>query len=289
MKKMIEHQLMIACFFMAMVCIIPNGALFGSPQEKKSDQRTTKEGTAPDQELTSFKDRLNQTIRVVNKLSSRVASLDSAQRATKSEITSLKNAVSKLQEVTQSLRASIDNLRGTISILKERVVYTDSINLQILSRIVALESRIVAITANIGGQRTVSNFGDTESVKITYSKSFKDRYQEAFTLHQKNRNVEAIEIFRQLIAEDRTNELSDNAQYWLGECYYSLKQYSRAVIEFEKVLSFANTNKDDDAQIKIALCYLSLGNRKKANEQFQILIDRYPRSEFVAKARQYMK
>ena len=42
------------------------------------------------------------------------------------------------------------------------------------------------------------------------------------------------------------------------------KDYKRAIIEFEKVFTFVNTNKNDDAQYKIALAHQSIGNIDKA-------------------------
>lgn len=84
------------------------------------------------------------------------------------------------------------------------------------------------------------------------------------------------------------NKLADNAQYWIGECYYSLKNYQRAIIEFEKVFSFPNSNKNDDAQFKLGLCYAAIGNRVKAREEFQRLIDYFPKSEYVTRAKQFL-
>ena len=65
--------------------------------------------------------------------------------------------------------------------------------------------------------------------------------------------------------------------------------YQRAIIEFKKVFSFANTNKSDDAQFKLGLCHAALGDRKKAIDEFQRLIDYFPQSEYVERAKQFMK
>ena len=78
-------------------------------------------------------------------------------------------------------------------------------------------------------------------------------------------------------------------QYWLAECYYTMKNYKRAVSEFTKVFSFPATDKDDDAQLKLGHCYRSMGNTKKAIEEYQRLVDYFPGSEFYSKALESIK
>nr|MCS5623109.1 tetratricopeptide repeat protein [Candidatus Neomarinimicrobiota bacterium] len=100
---------------------------------------------------------------------------------------------------------------------------------------------------------------------------------------------DAIVGFADLVSSDATNELADNSQYWLAECYYSKKNFKRAIGEFEKVFNFAGTDKDDDAQLKLGLAYQSMGNIEKAREEFQRLIDYFPGSEYYPKAKEALK
>ena len=100
---------------------------------------------------------------------------------------------------------------------------------------------------------------------------------------------EAISGFETLVSSDATNDLADNSQYWLAECFYSQKDFKRAIIEFEKVFTYAGTDKDDDAQLKIGLAYQSIGNVEKAAEEFQRLVDYFPGSEYYPKAKEALK
>ena len=77
-------------------------------------------------------------------------------------------------------------------------------------------------------------------------------------------------------------------QYWVGEVYYSLKNYKRSINEFENVFSFPGTNKADDAQYKLGLCYINIGNKVKAAEEFKRLVEYYPNSEYFKKSQQYI-
>ena len=59
--------------------------------------------------------------------------------------------------------------------------------------------------------------------------------------------------------------------------------------EFEKVFTYAGTDKDDDAQLKIGLSYQSIGNVEKARVEFQRMIDYFPGSEYYPKAKEALK
>ncbi len=120
------------------------------------------------------------------------------------------------------------------------------------------------------------------------SAEFRVRYQDALAEYKARNYKTALQLFQELLQTDPNNTLSDNCQYWIGECYYGLEDYNQALVAFEKVFTFPQTNKAADAQLKIGLCYLRLGDRERARQEFQRLIDNYPDSEYVGKARQYL-
>jgi len=80
----------------------------------------------------------------------------------------------------------------------------------------------------------------------------------------------------------------DNAQYWIGECHYAMRQYEKAIMDFEKVFTFPKSNKLDDAQFKLGLCYIRKGENQKAREEFQRLLDVYPKSEYLGRAESHI-
>lgn len=110
-------------------------------------------------------------------------------------------------------------------------------------------------------------------------------YQSALDTFKKKQYAQAASIFKSLVQADRNHKLADNAQYWLGECYYAQKQFENALAEFEKVFTYPNSNKGDAAQLKIGLCWLQLGKKEEAKEQLVRLLSTYPSSEYVPRAR----
>lgn len=120
------------------------------------------------------------------------------------------------------------------------------------------------------------------------SGNYAQRYAYGRQLYEQRRYSDAIQVFFELLREDDKNKLADNAQYWIGECYYGLGNFSQALVEFEKISLFAQSEKHDDAQLKIALCYLQKREYAQAKSELERLLATYPTSEYVGKARQYL-
>lgn len=109
-------------------------------------------------------------------------------------------------------------------------------------------------------------------------------YQEGLNLFREGQYKDAIDIFEALLQQDRTHSLADNAQYWIGECHYAMGNYRAALLAFEKVFTFPQSNKNDYAQFKLGLTYLKMGDPDRAEEEFQNLIDNYSNDELIQKA-----
>jgi tol-pal system protein YbgF len=110
---------------------------------------------------------------------------------------------------------------------------------------------------------------------------YENRYNEARAAFEARNYHEAIQLFESLLASTTNNSLADNAQYWIGESQYALRQYDSAILSFEKVFTFTKSNKKDDAQFKLGMCYLQKGDKQKAQEQFDRLRTDYPKSEYI--------
>jgi tol-pal system protein YbgF len=180
-------------------------------------------------------------------------------------------------------------LENRLALLEERVDFIDSTKFNLMTRFERLENRVQTTPTSPLQAREQSPRAVQQPSGAGMSESeYQAAYQQAYNLYQ-NRNYErAMSAFTRVIQARPNGDLSDNAQYWIGECYYALQNYTRAIVEFEKVFTFTESNKDDDAQLKLGLCYLNLGQRQKAREEFRRLVDFYPTSEYKDKAVEYI-
>lgn len=122
-----------------------------------------------------------------------------------------------------------------------------------------------------------------------YQTDYRMAYNDALNKYFNNEYLEAIQDFRLLIEREPQGAYADNAQYWIGECYYSMEDFESAITEFTKVFNFPENNKSDHALFKIAISYQQLGRDMKAREQMNRFILDYPESELVNQAHDFLR
>ncbi len=195
-----------------------------------------------------------------------------AAEATPNEKTS---PPAETQRKIQQLESKVRNLQTQVEQQKQTIA-------QLRSQLLAKEEEI----RRLKEQRSSSGAFTSAS---TFSGDYEAEYKRALDLFHNRQYREAIQVFQQLVNQNPNHPLADNAQYWIGESYFALGQYKKAILAFEKVFLFDQSNKNDYAQYKLGLCYYQLGDKQRARSEFQKLIDQYPRSPLVNKARQYLQ
>lgn len=96
----------------------------------------------------------------------------------------------------------------------------------------------------------------------------------------------AIQQFKKFVQNHSNSSLTDNAQYWIGESYYALKDFDQAISEFDKVRErYPDGDKVPAAWLKMGFAFSELGERATARLILQEVIRKYPQSEAAKKAR----
>ena len=224
----------------------------------------------------------------------RIDSLDAQMRLLLPELQNALSANLKAKEQTDSVAILLINriniFQNKMRLIEDKISYVDSVNFEILAQLVMVENKIVTLANSFTEMYDLKSSKSSAKISSKISPvEYKKTYIDALSAYQNGDYNKAINGFSGLVLADPNNDLADNSQYWLAECYYTRKNYKRAVMEFEKVFSFSGTDKDDDAQLKLGLCHRSMGNYNKSREEYQRLIDYFPGSEFYEKARESLK
>ena len=202
---------------------------------------------------------------------------------------SMVRAKAQSDSTTLLLINRINTLQNTIRTLESKAAYTDSINFQLLQQLMMIENKIVTLTRSFNELYDLKTGTTDVSPTRISSDIFKKSYIDALSAYNDGNYELAIEGFGRLVTEAPSHKLADNCQYWLGESYYALKNYKRAILEFENVFQFGEQDKWDDAQLKLGICFQRIGNFDKARDEFQKLVDHYPGSEYYQRAQQYLR
>ncbi len=115
-------------------------------------------------------------------------------------------------------------------------------------------------------------------------------YQLAYQDMIRGEYQQAIFSFNNFLEKYPNSELADNAQYWIGECYYALGDMEKAITELEKVINnYPKGNKTPASLYKLGLIYLNKKNKNKAKEYFQRIIKEYPNTNEANLAKERLK
>lgn len=184
-----------------------------------------------------------------------------------------------------SLRADVRQIRSEVLAvgqrasagLDQRQKESESLG----NAIALLGDQVAALEQEVAALRTRAK----ATGSVSAGQTVEAKYHLAYKACQERDFAKAMTGFRGLLREAPRHELADNAQYWLGECYYATGQFDEAIAEFGKVFAFPETDKGDDAQLKIGYSYFQKGDKAQALTELNKLLAQYPQSGLAELAR----
>lgn len=233
---------------------------------------TGNEALLPEIDVVQVKEQSDEALRLAQEAKLNV-------EVVTNKLTETDNRIIVLSEEVSSVSiAKIEELENRLSLLVE--AYKD-----LQAQVAAIE----AIPARTPPKKPPlpATFSPSAAAPLLGSPEY-DLYQSGIRTFQGRVYEKAIELFNEVIKQYPQGEYSDNARYWIGECYYALGDYASGVTSLTHVFDYANSSKADDAQFKIGLSYLKMGQQAMAKEELKKLIDRYPASEYVERAKKYL-
>ncbi|MBI3898294.1 MAG: tol-pal system protein YbgF [Gammaproteobacteria bacterium] len=103
------------------------------------------------------------------------------------------------------------------------------------------------------------------------------QYDAAFAQMKQGMYEQAGKSFREYVSRFPQGPLTANAQYWVGETAYVMRDFRGALDGFGKVVSdFPQSPKAADALLKIGYTHYELGAYGKAREALKDVVKRYP-------------
>jgi tol-pal system protein YbgF len=137
---------------------------------------------------------------------------------------------------------------------------------ELTARVDELEARIKSLATGtssvlMGPAGTLSDKDKNSAAKAVEPS---EAYRQAMNDYNSGNFDLALAGFNNYLTQFPATSQADKAQYWIGECFYSKKEYARAIEEFTKVLkNHPKSEKVAGARLKIGF---SLSERKKHRE-----------------------
>jgi tol-pal system protein YbgF len=200
--------------------------------------------------------------------------------SSKEEIASLQVA---LQKQTQSLLKSeadmqveLKSLSGQLQALQARLEETN-MRLEQLSQQTAAAAQ--ELRSSRGDAAVPTSSGDPQAM-----------YQAAYGDYLKHNYDIAVMGFQQYLQAFPDTELSDNAAYWIGECYFGQGKFEQAIQQFDALQQrYPRSDKTASAWLKKGYALLELSQKQAGISQLRKVIKDYPGSDEANLARQRLR
>jgi tol-pal system protein YbgF len=201
-----------------------------------------------------------------------------------SEMRSLSTDIEEYKELfrrpSREMDRMKDDMEGRLKALEERRKTQEEKIKELEDRLKSPESKNLGPesrpTASDGSASTKELLSDLKGV----STGMGDLYRDAYDTFHKGDLEGARRKFEAFLKQYPNTELSDNAQFWIGETYYLKKDYEKAILEYEKaIVKYPEGDKIPAAVFKQALAFLELGDKTNAKNLLKRVIEKYPQSD----------
>jgi tol-pal system protein YbgF len=218
---------------------------------------------------------------------------------TRADFERVRREQQEMRALLADTQVSVDQINRRLDTMQTetRGVPSDEMK-KIDRRLMELETRVATIEAGAGGGvvgggdvQVITGIGPSRQTPAAAVALKRDEarlqrgdvdqtYREGIELYRQGQASQAIEKFRQFIRRSGKSDLSDNAQYWIGECYYSLQDYNRAILELNEVLlKYPQGDQVPGALLALATAFADSGDKIDARLILQKLVSDHPDSE----------
>lgn len=247
-------------------------------------------------DLKAVRSELNQNME--NKLEAidtAMASIRKEQKKNSEDLAQIrKNGANSVADISD-LRDNVQQLRGQVESLKKDSSRSSKKDEEYKEKIdnILLKINFIENFLEIGRKESLNESGDkgkfsgNGSAKDSLRKQDRESlYSAAYQLFKEGNYDKARAEFRNYLALYPHSEYSDNAQFWIGECYFFEKNYEKAILEYEKVTkNFPKGKKVPYALLKQGLSFLKLKDKTSAKLLLQQVIRDYPNTNQARIAR----
>jgi tol-pal system protein YbgF len=219
----------------------------------------------------------------------------------KESLQGVQKGQAELDNKTDRIRTEIQNLQGKLDEIKFHAEKASNDTLamreEMTAKLKEQDEKLIAVRKDVDTLKTSITpppaiISQTQPGVTPPSSLEGDSAEELYNAAYSKWKAEDLEgarsAFKNFLQIYPHHELSDNAQFWIGESYFREKKYEEAVVEFEEVVKkYPKENKVPDAMLKEGLAFYELEKVKESKYILKKLIDKYPKSEpaKIAKSR----
>ena len=228
-------------------------------------------GCAPRDYYRTTESSLDSLLTSQAEIQKRLATLDRKIETTRESVQASKaSADSRLTELSQR----IDVLQGKLE--ESGIRFT-----QLAQKVETVKQKISSADSARSAQGSLAKRDSAGGMDPEAA------YQAAYSDLAAGRYDLAKEAFSEYLRRFPDTEVSDNAQYWIGECAYAMGDFAGAIEAFAKVVQgYSKGDKVPASLLKTGIAYARLRNMDEAKKYYRLVVQKFPRSDEARLARE---
>ena len=198
----------------------------------------------------------------------------------------LVNQIQSLRDENASLRGQIETLNYDLESTKKR---QQDFYIDLDGRLRKFEPQSASATETNPADTAKPQSDPAKKTASDPASEARD-YEKALNLFKANKIKEAASAFDGFTKTYPDSTLTPNAQYWLGNAYFSLHDCKKSIAAHKIVINkWPQHAKASDSMINIATCQQELGDAKGAKTSIDALLIKYPDSAAAIAAKKRLK
>lgn len=231
--------------------------------------------------------------------------LEMEARMQRTEEVLMGQALIELHTQAENLKEEMGKLRGQIEVLEDE---NRSLRKQQKDFYLDLDNRLRQIEPDTAGTAAPDSrissssseqlAADPKDIKIPASgktvavlqlpdTAQRNRYDAAYALIKNGDYSGAVTGFESFLAQYPQSALAPSAAYWVGNAYYALRDFDKAVNAQQRLIeTYPDSSKVADGLLNMASSQAEMGQKAAARKTLEKLIASYPGTEAATKAKQ---
>jgi len=197
--------------------------------------------------------------------------------------------VKRLQEQIEALHASLDMTTRQLQTISQELAASRAR----MSTGAVLPPVTAAAAGAAAGTAIAESDQAAEEAAVMAAEGIstpEELYRSAYEDYMRGNYDLASQGFRDYIVKWPNTELTDNALYWIGECYDAQSDPAMALEVFTQVLEdYPTSDKAAAAQLKKGLLYLKMDDQAQGVVHLQYVVYEYPGTREADLARERLK
>lgn len=191
-----------------------------------------------------------------------------------------------VREVRAELEAVQRTLEAAVRDADQRQAEVDARE----RRVAAVEKRMAELAATLSRLEASVNGLADQVARLGTLPSPRKLFDRAMESFRKGEHAQAVLDWADLAKAYPWDPLAAPAQFWIGEAYFKVREYERAIVEYRKAVDLAPRGKETpDALLRIGLAQRALKRESRAREAWTQLMRDFPGTDAAQQARRALR